>query len=84
MKKQSIISAILLTAVIAAGGLLYFTHAGPLEKAAATPASPPAVPVVATVVAQHDVPIYLSGVGTVIAYKTDVVRARKRFPCRTG
>jgi multidrug efflux system membrane fusion protein len=43
-----------------------------------------AVPVVATVVAQHDVPIYLSGVGTVIAYKTDVVRARKRFPCRTG
>ena len=32
--------------------------------------------VVAGVVAQHDVPIYLSGVGTVIAYNTDVVRAQ--------
>jgi membrane fusion protein, multidrug efflux system len=34
------------------------------------------VPVVAGVVAQHDVPIYLTGVGTVIAYNTDVVRAQ--------
>lgn len=75
MKNKSIISAVLLTAVIAGGGLLYFTHAAPLEKAAAAPV-PPAVPVVAGVVAQHDVPIYLSGVGTVIAYNTDVVRAQ--------
>jgi multidrug efflux system membrane fusion protein len=37
---------------------------------------PPPVPVVAGVVAQHDVPIYLDGVGTVIAYNTDVVRAQ--------
>jgi len=75
MKNKSIISAVLLTAVIAGGGFLYFTHAAPLEKAAAAPV-PPAVPVVAGVVAQHDVPIYLSGVGTVIAYNTDVVRAQ--------
>ena len=77
MKKKSIISAAVLTAVIV-GGLLYFTHAHPLEKAAAAtaPAPPPAVPIVAGVVAQHDVPIYLSGVGTVIAYNTDVVRAQ--------
>jgi multidrug efflux system membrane fusion protein len=34
------------------------------------------VSVVGGVVAQHDVPIYLSGVGTVIAYNTDVVRAQ--------
>ena len=34
------------------------------------------MPVVAGVVAQHDVPIYLTGVGTVIAYNTDVVRAQ--------
>jgi multidrug efflux system membrane fusion protein len=34
------------------------------------------VPIVAGVVAQHDVPIYLTGVGTVIAYNTDVVRAQ--------
>src|SRR6202008_2214761 len=50
----------------------------PLEKAAAAvpPAAPPPVPVVAATVAQHDVPIYLIGVGTVIAYNTDVVRAQ--------
>src|ERR1700675_3120044 len=76
MKKKSIISAALLTTVIAAGGLLYFTHSHPLEKAAAAPAPPPAVSIVAGTVAQHDVPIYLSGVGTVIAYNTDVVRAQ--------
>src|ERR1700710_3031496 len=76
MKKKPIISsAALLAAVIASGGL-YFTHANPLEKAAAAPAPPPAVSVVAGVVTQHDVPIYRSGVGTVIAYNTDVVRAQ--------
>src|SRR6202795_355812 len=74
MKKKSIISAALLTTVIAAGGLLYFTHAHPLEKAAAAPAPPPAVSIVGGVVTQHDVPIYLTGVGTVIAFNTDIVR----------
>src|SRR6266576_2181675 len=75
MKKKAIISAALLTAVVA-GGVLYFTHARPLAQAAAAPAAPPAVPIVAGVVTQHDVPIYLSGVGTVIAYNTVVVRAQ--------
>jgi multidrug efflux system membrane fusion protein len=74
MKKKSVI-AVLLTALVAAGGLLYFAHAHTLQKAAA-PAPPPPVPVVAGMVAQHDVPIYLSGVGTVIAYNTDIVRAQ--------
>src|ERR1700686_5341364 len=75
MKKRVIIPAALLTAVVA-GSLLYFTHTRPLEEADATPAPPPPVSVVAGVVAQHDVPIYLSGVGTVIAYNTDVVRTQ--------
>jgi multidrug efflux system membrane fusion protein len=75
MKKKSVI-AVLLAAVVAAGGILYFMHVQALQKAAAAPAPPPAVPVVAGVVAQHDVPIYLSGVGTVIAYNTDIVRAQ--------
>jgi multidrug efflux system membrane fusion protein len=75
MKKKVVIPATLLTAVLAAGGLLYFTH-NPLDKVIAAPAPPPAVPIVAGMVAQHDVPIYLSGVGTVIAYNTDVVRAQ--------
>jgi multidrug efflux system membrane fusion protein len=75
-KKVAIPAIILLTAVLAAGGFMYFTHIRALEKAAATPAAPPPAPVVASVVAQHDVPIYLVGVGTVIAYNTDVVRAQ--------
>src|SRR3981189_433670 len=74
MKKKVVVPA-LLTAVLAAGGLLYFTHVHPLEKVDAAP-SPPAVPIVAGTVAQHDVPIYLTGVGTVIASNTDVVRAQ--------
>jgi multidrug efflux system membrane fusion protein len=78
MKKRAIITAGLLTACLAAGGLAYLTQAGPFERADATaaPAPPPSVPIVAATVAQHDVPIYLSGVGTVIAYNTDVVRAQ--------
>ena len=74
MKKKVVVPA-LLTAVLAAGGLLYFTHVHPLEKVDAAPA-PPAVPIVVGTVAQHDVPIYLTGVGTVIAFNTDVVRAQ--------
>jgi multidrug efflux system membrane fusion protein len=76
MKKNIVIPTILLAAAIAAGGLLYFTHTYPLEKAAAAPAPPAPVPVVAATVVQHDVPVYLVGVGTVIAYNTDVVRAQ--------
>src|SRR6202163_2554708 len=75
MKKEIVVPATLLTAVLAPGGLLYFTHTQPLEKVAAA-AAPPAAPIVAGTVAQHDVPIYLTGVGTVIAYNTDVVRAQ--------
>src|ERR1700741_3141244 len=74
MKKKVVIPA-LLTALFAAGGLLYFTHVHPLEKVDAAPA-PPTVPIVAATVAQHDVPIYLTGVGTEIAYNTDVVGAQ--------
>jgi multidrug efflux system membrane fusion protein len=75
MKKKVAVSTALLTAVLAAVGLLYFMHIHALDEVAAAPA-PPAVPVVAATVAQHDVPIYLSGVGTVIAFNTDVVRAQ--------
>jgi len=78
MKKKFVIPAAVLLSTAAAGGLLYFTHTYPMEKVAAAiaPAPPPAVPIVAGTVIQHDVPIYLSGVGTVIAYNTDVVRAQ--------
>ena len=75
--KTRVIVPVLLIAALVAGGLLYFTHIYPLEKVAAEPTAPmPTVPVVAGTVAQHEVPIYLSGVGTVIAYNTDIVRAQ--------
>jgi membrane fusion protein, multidrug efflux system len=75
MKKRVVVPAALLITALAAGGLLYFTHIYPLEKVEAEPAVP-TMPIVAGTVTQHDVPIYLSGVGTVIAYNTDIVRAQ--------
>ena len=76
MKKKVIIGAALAAAVAAGGGIFHFTHFRPLEKAAAAPAAADPVPIVAAPVTQHDVPVYLTGVGTVIAYNTDVVRAQ--------
>jgi multidrug efflux system membrane fusion protein len=75
MNKKVVIPAVVLAAVFATGGL-YFAHNQALEKAAAVTPAPPPAPIVAGIVAQHDVPIYLTGVGTVIAYNTDVVRAQ--------
>src|ERR1700741_2318334 len=75
MKKPLTISASLLGAIIA-GGLVYAAHAKLFDKPAVAPTQPAPVPVVASLVAQHNVPIYLTGVGTVIAYNTDVVRAQ--------
>src|SRR5262249_8349519 len=49
---------------------------GPFKRIAAAPVAAPPVPVVATTVVEHDVPIYLTGVGTVIAYNTVVVRSQ--------
>src|SRR6476661_4559299 len=50
--------------------------AAPGNKGAAlSPAPIPSVPVVAGVVSSQDVPIYLRGVGTVIAYNTVLVRS---------
>jgi multidrug efflux system membrane fusion protein len=76
MKRKTLIPAALVTATVVAGGLFYLLHVRPLQEAVAAPIPPAPVPVVATTVAQHDVPVYLAGVGTVIAYNTDVVRAQ--------
>jgi membrane fusion protein, multidrug efflux system len=76
MKKKIVVGAVMLTAAVATCGLLYAMHDFPFETAAAAPAPPSPVPIVAGTVTQHDVPIYLTGVGTVIAYNTDVVRAQ--------
>ena len=80
MRRKIVISSALLIAVLAIGGGLAVTHKFPFERPAAPSAAastpPPAVPIVAGTVAMHDVPIYLRGVGTVIAYNTVVVRSQ--------
>jgi membrane fusion protein, multidrug efflux system len=75
MKKRFVIPAVLI-GVVAAGGLLHLMHIDRFRTASAAIGPPAPVPVVAGTVAQNDVPIYLNGVGTVIAYNTDVVRAQ--------
>jgi multidrug efflux system membrane fusion protein len=57
------------------GGILAFSQFA-FTKSVSPAAAPPPVPVVAGAVASHDVPIYLRGVGTVIAYNTVVVRSQ--------
>jgi multidrug efflux system membrane fusion protein len=59
-------------AVAAVAGVLALRPPREAEAAVA----PPAVPVVADTVAQHDVPIYLRGVGTAIAYNNVVARSQ--------
>jgi multidrug efflux system membrane fusion protein len=69
------IAAAFLIAVAVIGGILVATSR-PDRAAPAAAKAPPGKPVVAATVAQHDVPIYLRGVGTVIAYNTVVVRSQ--------
>jgi multidrug efflux system membrane fusion protein len=73
MRRKPIMLAVLLIVVLAGGGFALMR--GLASKNSAAPAPPP-VPIVAGTVAQHDVPIYLTGVGTVVAYNTVVVRSQ--------
>jgi membrane fusion protein, multidrug efflux system len=75
MRRRIAIAIVLLIIALTSGGVFAFTHGPASKNVPAPPASPP-VPIVAGVVQQHDVPIYLSGVGTVIAYNTDIVRSQ--------
>jgi membrane fusion protein, multidrug efflux system len=75
MRQRLFIPAVLLVIVAAGGGVFAFKHGLASKSPAAAPAAPQ-VPIVAGTVARHDVPIYLTGVGTVIAYNTDIVRAQ--------
>jgi membrane fusion protein, multidrug efflux system len=74
MKRKTVIST-LLVVVLAAGGVVAYTSLN-TQKPAPAPAAPPAVPVVAETVKSSNVPIYLSGIGTVVAYNIDVIRSQ--------
>jgi multidrug efflux system membrane fusion protein len=74
MRKRLMIIA---ATLIAAGGIaLTVTHLRGAAEPAQAAVAPPAVPVVAGAVHQGDVPIYLRGVGTVIAYNNVIVRSQ--------
>jgi multidrug efflux system membrane fusion protein len=75
MRRKRLIQIVLLTIVLA-GGTGFALMAKSASKSSAVPTAPPPVPIVAGTVTQHDVPIYLTGVGTVIAYNTVVVRSQ--------
>ena len=72
MRTRTIV-LIILAIAIAGAGALAATHRKAPPPA---PAAPPPVPVVAGKVTSQDVPIYLRGIGTVIAYNTDIVRSQ--------
>ncbi len=74
MRKKYLVLAALLVAAGASGaiGVTAWHRSG----AAAPASAPPPVPVVAAKVTPHDVPIYLRGIGTVIAYNNVVVRSQ--------
>jgi multidrug efflux system membrane fusion protein len=73
VKRSIIIALASLVVMLAGGSFWYFKKSEPAAAAVGVPA---AVPVVAASVTSKDVPIYLLGVGTVIAYNTDLVRSQ--------
>ncbi|MBR0956528.1 efflux RND transporter periplasmic adaptor subunit [Bradyrhizobium japonicum] len=74
MKRNLTIALVALAAILIGAGLwLFGTDRRPAIAAAPVPV---VVPVVAATVTGKDVPIYLRGIGTVIAYNTDVVRSQ--------
>lgn len=76
MRRGTAILVVLVIAGLAAAGIFLVMHGRASVTAATPPPAPPAVPVVAGTVSSGDVPIYLRGIGTVIAYNTDVVRSQ--------
>ena len=68
---------VIVAALIAAGAAaLAAEHLHAATEAGHAAVTPPPVPVVAGTVHQGDVPIYLRGVGTVIAYNNVIVRSQ--------
>lgn len=77
-RRTAILSSLLVVAALATGGAVLrgrVSGTAPAAAPSAAPATAP-VPVVAAMVKSGDVPIYLTGVGTVIAYNTDIVRSQ--------
>jgi multidrug efflux system membrane fusion protein len=72
MRLRHSLVAIAAIAIVAGGAFAVTRRGAPAAREAVVPA----VPVVAGTVTSQDVPIYLRGIGTVIAYNTDIVRSQ--------
>jgi multidrug efflux system membrane fusion protein len=59
---------------VGAGAAAWLTRGGPADAAQSAP--PPAVPVEVATVARQDVPVYLTGLGTVQAFNTVAIKTR--------
>ena len=75
MRHKRLTIAVVAAMVVAGAGALALEQAGATRRAAQTTAAP-AVPVVAGAVTSHDVPIYLRGLGSVLAYNTVTIRSQ--------
>src|SRR5712671_4677460 len=76
MRKRLVVIASVLVAATVLGGVGFAVRHPSSAPAPAQVSAPPPVPVVAAKVTGHDVPIYLRGVGTVIAYNSVIVRSQ--------
>jgi multidrug efflux system membrane fusion protein len=78
MRKGTVVLTMLLIAISVTGGVWWRqSRAAPTKEKEALP---PATPVVAAAVDAHPVPIYLRGVGTVIAFNNVVLRSQVTGP----
>src|SRR5450756_704328 len=71
MRLRYALVAIVAIAMIGGGAFAVTRKGAPAQQAVEPP-----VPVVAGTVTSQNVPIYLRGIGTVIAYNTDIVRSQ--------
>jgi membrane fusion protein, multidrug efflux system len=76
MKRNTAVFLSTSIVAVAVVGSLYGALSPRLNKTPSATTEPAAVPVVAAPVKSSDVPIYLDGVGTVIAYNTDLIRSQ--------
>jgi membrane fusion protein, multidrug efflux system len=75
-KLRSLLIGITGIALLLGGYLSWHSFAMPASQATSVPPVPPGVPVQATAATQRDVPLYLTGLGTVQAFNTVTVKTR--------
>ena len=76
MRLKIVVACVIVVALLAAGAGLLLRRGRALPSSIATTPKIASVPVVAGSVTSRDVPIYLRGIGTVIAYNTVIVRSQ--------